>query len=187
MCQQIVTPSVLQTPDMSKAQLRKELAQMSKDQLIELVMNAYTANIEPKKYFEFFLNPDVEKMLVKNSESVLKELRRTKWGRSRARISAIKKTIKEVTAYDPGDEYVLKFMFTTLLMLINSEMELNYPSTLYNGTVRLASDIMKFADSHSLMSTAIESFDKILQSESIGTRTMLRDIKSAVTDYSGKL
>ncbi len=160
---------------------------MSKERLIELVMNAYAANIESKKYFEFFLSPDVDKLFNNHRELVVKELRRSKWGRSKARISTIRKLIKDFAAYDPGDEYVLDFMFFALTALMREETYLNFPDTLYNGTIKLATEIMKYADTHSLIKTAITKFDNLLIQEKIGTRAMLRDVKEAVASYSGQI
>lgn len=50
---------------MSKALLKKELAHLDRDQLVEVILNAYSSSKEAKDYFEFFLNPDAEALLEK--------------------------------------------------------------------------------------------------------------------------
>lgn len=74
---------------MSKSALRKELDRMSREQLEQIILDAYDAKREIKDYFEFFLNPDVNKLLDKQLAIVAKELSRVKWGTSRARVSII--------------------------------------------------------------------------------------------------
>lgn len=66
---------------MSKAQLKKELANLTHEQLIELIINTYGLSSEVKQYYEFFLNPDVEKLLEKYKQAISKELSRAKYGR----------------------------------------------------------------------------------------------------------
>ena len=47
---------------MSKLQLKKEIQKLERHQLEQMVLDAYAARKETKEYFEFFLNPDVEKL-----------------------------------------------------------------------------------------------------------------------------
>ena len=43
---------------MSKIKLKKELQNMSREQLLDIILNVYDARKEAREYFEFFLNPD---------------------------------------------------------------------------------------------------------------------------------
>ncbi|MDE5643478.1 MAG: hypothetical protein K2I56_08295, partial [Muribaculaceae bacterium] len=65
---------------MSKAKLKKELELMSREQLIDIILNVYSARKEAKEYFEFFLNPDSDALLEKYRELVKKEVIRAKRG-----------------------------------------------------------------------------------------------------------
>ena len=67
---------------------------MSQEQLVQIIIDAYDARQETKEYFEFFLNPDVEKLFDKFRKDVMKEFNRTKWGRSKARVIVIKRQVK---------------------------------------------------------------------------------------------
>ena len=42
---------------MSKAQLKKHLAALTKEQIIEVILELYDARKEAKEYQEFYLNP----------------------------------------------------------------------------------------------------------------------------------
>ena len=59
---------------MSKTTLKRELVNMDKEQLIELILEVYAARKDAKEYFEFFLNPDVGKLLDKYELAVSKNL-----------------------------------------------------------------------------------------------------------------
>ena len=43
---------------MGKAQLKKEIQTLSREQLEHLVLEAYEARKEIKQYFDFFIDPD---------------------------------------------------------------------------------------------------------------------------------
>ena len=79
---------------MSKTTLRKELKNMNREQLEQIILDAYDARTEIKEYFEFFLNPDVGKLLDKHKARLVKELNRTRWGRSKARVTILKLSVK---------------------------------------------------------------------------------------------
>ena len=48
---------------MSKAQLKKQLKTLEKDEIIEMVMELYDARKEAKEYLEFYLNPNEKSKL----------------------------------------------------------------------------------------------------------------------------
>jgi len=45
---------------MSKSRLRKELSLLTKEQLIDLTLDAYAARREVKEFYDFFLKPDAQ-------------------------------------------------------------------------------------------------------------------------------
>lgn len=65
---------------MSKAQFKKELAGLEKEQLVEMMVDLYSRRKDFKEYFEFFLNPDVKKLTAKYHDLISKELARVKRG-----------------------------------------------------------------------------------------------------------
>ncbi len=131
---------------MSKASLKKELMSLDHDQLVEVILNAYSSSKEAKEYFEFFLNPDADTLLEKKTDIIAKELNRTRRGYSKARISAIRNTIRDFAAYGPGDEYVYRLMLDTIRMIVGMERYIHYPDALNNGVIRLTADFTALAD-----------------------------------------
>lgn len=48
---------------MSKAQLKKHLSALTKEQIIEVILELYDARKEAKEYLEFYLNPNEDEKL----------------------------------------------------------------------------------------------------------------------------
>ena len=63
---------------MSKNTLKKELDLMDRGQLVDIILDLYSNRPEAKEYFEFFLNPDIEKLREKVITKAQKEIMRTK-------------------------------------------------------------------------------------------------------------
>lgn len=100
---------------------------MTKEQIIEVVIDMYSLRKDAKEYFEYFLDPDVKRLYAKYEEKIFKELKRTKRHgyryTSAARITTIKRTIKEFNSFGSGNEWTVKLMFTVVeaaLILSNS-------------------------------------------------------------------
>lgn len=131
---------------MSKAQLRKELDLLSKEQLIDLTLDAYTARREVKEYFDFFLHPDARKLQDKYMKAIEREISRTKYQRMKCRVSVLKKALKDFASFDPGAEWVTETMVNTLLLLIKACGAYYYTETIANYAVKLLTDIIVTAD-----------------------------------------
>ena len=149
---------------MSKAALCKELALMTPGQLTEVILEAYDSRREIRDYFEYFLNPQPLKLIEKAGENIAKELNRSSRGHSKARITRIRAEIKKVADYRPGAEYVIKVIADTLRMLAGAESWYRFPPTLYNGTARIISDLMAYAQNHECLGDAIKAVDELIAS-----------------------
>lgn len=140
---------------MSKSSLRKELATLSQAQLIDIITDAYCARPEFKEYFEFFLNPDVDKLFEKYEKIITKELNRTKWGQSKARVSVFKKLLKEFAGFNPGPEPVFNFKMRVLrrIGLTEKFVDLTPTQIKYIGT--LVGEIITFSNENQMADRAI--------------------------------
>lgn len=130
---------------MSKATLKKELESFTREQLIQVLMDTYSSSKSAKEYLEFFLNPDVQALHQKKIDIITKELRREKWGYSKARISYIKKTLKEFESFNVGDAAMERLSLEAFLLLLSNERFLHYSPTLMNGTASLAVKALEHA------------------------------------------
>lgn len=171
---------------MSKRQLDKELQRFDAKRLRSIILDAYDANDAIKRYFEFFINPDADKLLEKAQVAIHKELARCKWRNSKARITRLRATIKEFAGYDPGDEYVLKLMAYTLAEALLAEEYLNLSATLVKGVTDIAVSIYRYGDEHGCIGRAIELVHDITQEKKFGTQAMRDTIRLALDRYSSE-
>lgn len=58
---------------MSKATLKKALAQMSRAEMQEMIIELYDSDRRVKEYIEFWLNPDMDK-LIEDSKELLRKV-----------------------------------------------------------------------------------------------------------------
>jgi hypothetical protein len=108
---------------MSKVALKKHLQSLTKEQLIETVIEMYD-NIKPaKEYLEFFLNPNEKEMFEKYKDIIVKEFYPTgKYSEPKTRFSVAKKAIAEFRTLKPSPELLGD------LMLILPEMVCKFTS-----------------------------------------------------------
>lgn len=119
---------------------------MTKDQIIDLVLELYTLRKDSKDYFEFFLNPDINNLYNKYLNEIVKELRRTRSVyrtlNCAARITRVKKTIKAFDSFGAGKEWTVKLKFTTVeSALILSELS-RYSDSYVSALCSLLQDTM---------------------------------------------
>lgn len=172
---------------MSKSTLKKELANMDIGQLRQIILDAYDARKETKEYFEFFLNPDVDKLLDRYNKTLDKELNRTKWGQSKARVTNIKNAIKDVVTLNPGVETVMKMYFTTFQRLGQTERYATFTSSQENLVVYVLKNILVLADKSLMVDETVEKLNSILRRGSFSrlfTKLSNNIINNTLSDLS---
>ena len=163
---------------MSKTALKKELSAYSKEQIIEVVLDLYESRSDVKEYFKFFLNPDSKALCERYQKVVEKELGRSKRGRSKARISVIKKKIKDFESFHPDNEYLHKFYQFIILKALHTEDSLYFTDTFYKGIYFVVDRYLDFANRNYELNSALKYLDDITQYSMPGTRAF----KVGITD-----
>lgn len=142
---------------MSKTQLRKTLASMTHEQVVEAVLEAYSANKDVKEYFEFFLNPDVEALTEKVMTALEKEIKRSRRGSAITRITQIKKRVKDYIAHGVGSNDVINLYIWILKVASALEFYNWYPERLVASYIGLLKDLLTYADRHSCVAEALKA------------------------------
>lgn len=98
---------------MSKLALKKHLQSLSKEQVIETVLEMYD-NMKPvKEYLEFFLNPNEREMFDKYRMAIVNEFYpRGKYTEPKMRFSVAKKAIADFKALKPSAELLADLLLT---------------------------------------------------------------------------
>ena len=147
---------------MSKTQLKKELATLSREDLQAVILDLYASRKEAKAWLDFFVNPDLEALTDKYRFEIDREMSRGKYGKSTARISRVRSSIREYASFGVDAEAVIDIMLYALKAGLRNE-RLKYVSKTYmNGMVRLASDILKVGDRRTIFDTAFRGLEEAL-------------------------
>lgn len=172
---------------MSKSKLKKEIAMLERSQLEQMVLDAYEARKEIKEYFEFFLNPDVDKLLERYKSDISKELVRSKWGRSKARASVIKRLVKNFEGFHPGYEKELDLLMFIVRYSLLVETKVNLTDPLINGTVAFMLKMVEIADRNFVADKVLDELISVIDNERSGTRYFRKFLRNALSDAQADL
>lgn len=142
---------------MSRLALKKTLATLTPEQKDELILDLYSARKEAKEYLDFFINPDIDKLIETASGKIEREVyRKGKHGYNKPRITAIRKLIKDVASLNPGPEYVIKLMTGTIASLASAASAgFWYTDGYIKSFVRIISDALREADNAGMLQPTI--------------------------------
>lgn len=172
---------------MSKIQLKKELLKLDREQIIELLLEAYAARKEIKDYFDYFCDPDVEKLTEKYRTRIKKELTRVKRGNySKCRISVLKTLLKEYISYQPGAEEVVGLYCETITLALELERYIHFSDILIRGVCRLLTDLLDYAENQGVYTAAIDRLDDLLVKNPKGTYFFRSQLLAAITEYAAR-
>lgn len=102
---------------MSKTTLKKQIKELTKEQLIEVMLELYDARKEAREYLEYYVNPDENKMFEKYHALIRKEFFPQK-GRAKGRTSVCKKAVKDFISLHPSPKLIaeLKYSLVEIIM-----------------------------------------------------------------------
>ncbi len=96
---------------MSKTALKKELSKLSKEQLIEHILDLYDKNTSVKEFYKFYINPaDEKKLAEKYKKLIRKEFNVENPMRSTEKFSVAKRAISDFKNLQPSPEYLADVM-----------------------------------------------------------------------------
>lgn len=149
---------------MSKKSLKKELDKMSREQLEEMILQAYESRKDFREYLEYFVNPNPAKLFEKSLAQLAKECQRGNRGRSKARITVIRKVISDFKSYEPGDEDVCRLMLAAIEIMFTSSRKFKMTDTLERGFVRLVNECIDMADRAGCLTPVLEALHGFTES-----------------------
>ena len=94
---------------MSKAQLKKNLMALTKEQVIDVVLALYDARKEAKEYLDFYLNPNDDAKLEEYKKIIYNEFF-PKRGEPKCRFSVCRKAISDFKKLKPSPSCIADLM-----------------------------------------------------------------------------
>lgn len=165
---------------MSRTALKKELTRMTREQLEQIILDAYDASKETKAYFEFFLNPDVARLRDRLLDVVCRELRRQKWSYCKARVTVLKKAVRDFASYKPGPQEVIAFMADVLEQIGVADRFLNLSGPQERFADWLGAEIIACGDANFCADLAVDRLNRIINTPEF--RVYFRRAVSEVRD-----
>ncbi|CAH0268989.1 DUF6155 family protein [Chryseobacterium sp. Bi04] len=138
---------------MSKAALKKELQKLTKEQIIEQLLDLYEKNKAVKEFYQFYLNPTNEKELAdKYKKLIRKEFNVENPMRSTEKFSVAKRAISDFKNLQPSPESLADVM----LYLPESACELSalfgdFSEQFYHSAFNNYKSALEFLEEHHLL------------------------------------
>lgn len=167
---------------MSKTSLKKELKMLNEEQVKEMMLDLYTSCKEAREYLDFFVDPHVDELFDKHFNEIEKEAWRGKYGRSTARISRIRNTVKHFLSFDAGAEHDLLLMERTIGELLKVTYRRYVSAPFENGIIKLAADLLKYGERQQVFDMALAAYDRILRND-YQTRSIRAEMTRQLEDF----
>lgn len=172
---------------MSKAKLKKELENMSAEQLREVILDAYDAAPEIKQYLEYFLNPDEDKLMEAFCEFVKKEIHRNKRAQCKARVSVVKRELKKLQGF--GLSYT-RLTNAYLLVIVNIGIadKFSYLADAHRNLVDYCTEqALTLADKAGQYSEMLERIEQSVMASNFPTFDIKQRCRLAIMNHKEKL
>ncbi len=96
---------------MSKATIKRKLMTMSKDKIIDMVLEMYDARKEAKEYLEFYANPDEDGKLEEYKKIIIEEFYpRKRTSEPKTRFAVCRKAVSDYKKLKPSPENLADLM-----------------------------------------------------------------------------
>ena len=138
---------------MSNPALKKEINRLTKEQLVEQILDLYDKNKAVKEFYDFYLHPNNEKELAeKYKKQIVKEFNVLSSERSGLKYSVAKRAISDFRNLQPSPQSLADVMLT----LPECACEFTYTygdmdEAFYNGAFNNFVTTLKFMDKHNLL------------------------------------
>ncbi len=134
---------------------------MSKEQIIEVVLDIYSSRKDAKEYFDFFLNPDVEKLLDRYRNLAVKEFSRNKRRWSKARITVIKRMVREFISFNVDSTAVVTLMTFIMKLAMETTWVYHTTATFQRSMLQFLESSIDYADKNIVWSLFVTQMDQL--------------------------
>jgi hypothetical protein len=170
---------------MSKIKLKKTLNQLTKEQLVEQIMDLYDKNKAVKEFYDFYMNPVNEKELaVKYKKIIRNEFNVERPERGGEKFSVAKKAISDFRGLQPSPEA----MADVMLYLPESACELTYcygdfSEQFYDAAYNNLKTALAFISKHNLLNDFRLRAEQCVKWASVCGYGFADDIAGVFYDY----
>ena len=138
---------------MSKSTVKKFLKTLTQEQLLESVMELYSASKEAKNYLDFMAEPNVEKEIEKRAVAIYKKLFRSpNYPAKRLKFADCNRIITEFEKMNPGAGYVAQLMWQYYNYICEALIARGYNTErAYSSAITVWKKFLAYIEKHGLM------------------------------------
>lgn len=167
---------------MSKIQLRKALDAVTREQLLDLVLESYEASKEVKTYFDYFINPDVNKLYTRYVEAINRELHRGRRTKSKTRTSVVKRLLKEFASFHPGFDKEIAIRVSTIKEAVVNDGFLHLSEAQRKAFAKICTDTLMLADRNLCLEKVLADLLPYFHCKECGTKVFRECLLDAVEE-----
>lgn len=129
---------------MSKATVRKTIAEFDAPQLRELILDVYSKSKEAKELLDFFANPDIAAKIEEYKKPLYKEVHRFTRHAHHPRMPKIKTILKKFAKLEPGDEAIAELRVYVVLEFCDVGYDTALSTKIVDAVDSFFTDTLKF-------------------------------------------
>jgi hypothetical protein len=169
---------------MSKAKLKKELQLLSKEQLIEQILDLYDKNKAVKEFYNFYLDPQSENVLAEKYITII----RKEFSKDYPKFSVAKKAISDFKSLSPSPESLANVM----MVLPETVCEFTYvygdmDEPFYNAAYNNFSAALKYIEQNELLKQFKNRAEQCVKWASTSGYGFADEIEDVYLEYYGEL
>jgi hypothetical protein len=155
----------IESVNMSKLQLKKELQRLDKEQLIEQICELYSTYKPVKEYYHSLLHPDnIQELYEKYKAAIVNEFYPVGKRGPKLRFSVAKKAISDFCLLKPPPKLVAELMVTLAENACKFTNDFgDMPEQFYNSAANNFERALKFLQKEELLDDYQPRFEKCLQ------------------------
>ncbi len=157
------------------------MAEMTAEQISEMVLDLYAARPEAKEYLDFFVAPDIDKRLDKARSAIRKELGRNSRGRNKSRSTKVRRYIKDISSLNPGAEAVAEIMTSAVELICEVGNDQWIKAATQAGYGRLLHDTVVYIDAAGLLGDYLPRLESAVGGMG-SSPVYVRDFKRVLSD-----
>lgn len=148
---------------MSKRDLKKYLAELTKAQLEEQVLDLYARIKEVKVYYDFVFNPKEEKLIEECKFKINREYFPAKGRRAKTRRSVAQKCIKHFKQLGVDSPIIIEIMLFNLQTAQRYSARRKVYDTFYRSMIKSFEELVDYVIENNMQSIYIEQINSIAE------------------------
>lgn len=169
---------------MSKTTLKKLLTNLTREQMIDVILEMYDARKDAREYLEYFVDPNESAMAEKAKSIISKEFFPAR-GHAKGRTSVCRRAIKEFTTLHPSPIHIadVKFHFVETIVKYGVATRWWLKESQENTLRTALRDLLDYCFANDLLDRSQKRIHSIIDTLSASRSAKARSAVDVYTDF----